>query len=315
MANDPSQVPQLPISDPNTLSRLAVMFNTPNTMANQSSYDPTKDISAATAFQTEKTPEAYQATQDIKGQLDKAMAAQAALQPPKFGPESTLGKVLYAIGGLFKPGQAVERGIYGPGIEKYAAERGAIAQQIAGLRGEQEEAGKTLTTVSDVGSKALQAGGMYGRGVGAQAQGQAAQERAAAFSRDVNRKIDAQQFINQLNMTREQATAAEAALKRAMPVILQNRINAELRGQDVTMQTREDVTNALIQAGVQKETPLLDRATNFILGEGFLPTVSQAPGGSQPVSGKQPLPQRTPPRPKGVPADAKYDAKTNTWYK
>jgi hypothetical protein len=333
----PDPIQQIPNVDPSSLARIAQMFGaggggglgTSGGQAFPSPAQPTSpaqgvlpmDLETAIAKQlqmgTEQAPVELQRFRERQDTIEGLGKKEASLPVPKMGwaegVHNPILRALVSIAGATTPGQRIQEAQYGPGIARYGAEKGAIAKQIAELQGEQAQEPGVMQGLTAGPGRTLTGAGMYGRGVGAVESGQAALQRAAAFQTDVQSRVLSREFENELRAANVDVAKAKAALDRAMPSILQGRIDVEARGQDVNAYTRQSVANALIEAGVQKETPILDRVTNFLTTGSFTPTKAEAPGGGQPVTGPTPAAKRPPKRPAGVPAGAQWNEGAQQW--
>lgn len=230
-----------------------------------------------------------------------------------------LGQALLTLGAATTPGHAVQEQIYGPKVRQYESKKAALAGELEALKGEsgiaQQQAGEVTGAA---GAASL---GTY-RG----ATGEAATTRAGAAVTAAN--AQAQKVSNDYAIQLQQVAQAWAklpyqeqlmqaqAFKDKMAVEIANiYAGAQITRQEIEAQVQQNLANVASQSGVLKEFPWL--AGVF----GLTPAAPQTPGGSQPVTGPVTPPQRppaqgaTPPRPAGVPADAKWNPKTRRWYK
>jgi len=330
----PDPIQNIPSVDPASLARIAQMFGAGvGTSAGQAfpsgpaqPQSPAQgvlpmDLESAIARQlqmgTEQAPVELQRFRERQDTIEGLGKKEAAMPVPKMGwsegVHNPVLRALIGVAGATTPGQRMQEAQYGPGIARYGAEKGAIAKQISELQGEQQQEPGILSGLTAGPGRTLSGAGMYGRGVGAVESGEAALQKAQAYATDVQSRVLSREFENELRAANVNVANAKAALDRAMPKILQGRIDVEKRGQDVTAYTRQSIANALIEAGVQKETPLLDRLTNFIDTGSFTPTKAEVPTGAQPIGGPTPAAKRPPKRPAGVPAGAQFNEQTQTW--
>ena len=262
---------------------------------------------------------------DLSSQIQELIRQQQATPIPKMGWTDTqgkpqqggflhnLGRVMMTLGGATGPGQAIQAEQYGPGIKRYEAETGARAKQIEELRGQQEEAGKTATAGAGMVSKPITAAGQVMRG-------QAALERANAYV-----PLAAAQATAALKGIDLKKAAIDEKVRNDMVRELQAKIDEQGRNFRATNKdaTEEEVARVLagsreaIANEVSARNPSLwNQIKNYFGVETpQLPSAPQPQLTPTPQKPTKPAASAAPARPKGVPADAKWDAKTKTWYK
>lgn len=261
----------------------------------------------------EKEAEGYRsAAQRYAGEAAATPLPQMAPQIQKgAGFLHNLGQALQMISMATGPGRSVfgpQGPVYGPKIAQYkATQAGLMGEREAAQKGA-EEAGKGVQALAGVTGRTI-----YGGAHVESAQVNAAQRAQAVVTQHQTalERIAAMKDINQRNV------AAREEIAR-----MHDEVMAEIaKAGNVT---KEDVAGIMASSAQTilntkiAEDPSLAGYVKQLFGIGG----AQAPGGAQPERGNAPLPKRgnappskTPARPKGVPADAKYDAKTNTWYR
>lgn len=220
----------------------------------------------------------------IEQAIGQARQAQSQVGPqsfqPSFAGRSPLGKIgeaLLTVGASTRPGQNIENVLYAKPREQYAR----LAATIKGLQEQETGEGPILAAEYGGASRPIYGGARAGMVAPAEIRAQADVTSANARMADVQRKIDAQSIMNQLNLSRADAQRAEAAFRRALPQIM-------LKG----YVTKEDIANTLVAEKIQAQAPMIDRFVNWINGS-FGPTQVQAPGGAAPVQGTNPIPKRS----------------------
>lgn len=261
----------------------------------------------------------------LGGQAESLIQQQAQTPIPKMGWLDTqgkpqqggflhnLGRTLMTLGAATVPGRAIQAAQYGPGIERYEAETGARAKQIEELRGQEEQHEKLATAGAGMVSKPITAAGSALRG-------EAAVSKADTYAQQVQNQLTV--ALKGLDL-KALATGSQVALNAARQKLLT--IKAQLEPQRVAIAqegvelgaaTKQAISNAMIQLGVQKDHPLAS-LVDSVFGTDFTPAAPQTDTGKTGAGATVPpkKPGTTPARPKGVPADAKYDPKTQTWYR
>ncbi len=236
-------------------------------------------------------------------------------QPQQGGFLHTLGRALMAIGAATTPGQRIQEAQYGPGIQRYRDQQAALAEQIKAAEAQAGSAQQEVGTLGQVAGRTIMGGAQVTKG---QLSKEATDARTKMLAdKAVQGHQDNLARIAQMKDANEKNNAAKIEVQR-----MRDEMMTEITGmKDVT---QEDVAGIMASSAQTllntkiAEDPSVAGAIKRAFGLGG----AQAPGGAQPTAGAAPLPGRsstpktaTPPRPKGVPADAKYDEKTDTWYK
>lgn len=225
-----------------------------------------------------------------------------------------LGQTLQLISMITPTGREIfgpSGPVYGPKVAQYRATQAGLLGQKEAAEKAAEESGKEVGALAGVAGRTI-----YG-GSRVEAEKISADQRAQAVLTQHQTALDRIAGMTDI-----------AAKRNAAQVEIANiRAQVEREVSAAGNVTKEDVARILASNAQSllntkiAEDPSIAGAIKRAFGLGG----AQAPGGAQPVGGAAPLPSRapakaaapakTPPRPKGVPPDAQYDPKTNTWFK
>lgn len=211
------------------------------------------------------------------GLMDEPWMKMAPVKGQGFGHDAgnllgDIGKALLMGLSSTGPGEAIQAGVYGPGMSRYKTQTAAKAAQIESLQKQFGEEGTAEGAASGMTSKPLLAG--------------ASLERAAASTKNAETAAKRQatqemQGIDRLKQGWERLTVAQQTLKakqwfdQAVIRTAQARIDAGMDENSARVQAQEDVRSAAAQDDWVKTHPFLD----FI---GIRPDI-QAAAGAQPT--------------------------------
>src|ERR1700720_2401290 len=264
----------------------------------------TGDVSDQMGLTRQDITERLGRERSLEGQIDPLVKQRADMPMPQMGfqPNFVHGQgvpgflhnllqALATAGVATAPGRDVESAIYGPGIRKYAAGQQSLADQINELKGQQEEAQKSLSPLQ---AMAYHYGTVTERGRHDQATEQIQQQKAdTAAQATVNRHTKSlarlAQGSTRLDLQKN-AQSLKSWYDHALIETAQARTTAGMSENDARIAAQKDIV-----AAVQADKRIDSHSVLDILGLGGLMTPVQGPSGAG---------QPTPLQPNAAPAAA-----------
>jgi len=329
MADDPNSLATLPTQlSPQVLANLSG-GGQPNPLGQTSPIDP-QQVAAqmmqrggqlteqqlgianpAAAKATEIASSPYKTNDPVYGTWGgRAPGTQAPTPQPGF--LHTLGRALLAIGEATTPGQTILKQRYAAQSTARGSEESGRAEQIQALQKQAQLAEEPVGATSRMGPQYMSAAAR-------QESAQAATDRVKAYAQSITDR--AKNFA----ATQDWHTASLDEKKRSNLVNEAQRA-ADEAGRDFRSlhkdATTEEVANIVTgtRQSIANEAAARDPSVKSWLFNALGIDVPQIQGAPSPRFRETPKadaasPSTIPARPKGVPADAKWDPKTKTWYK
>jgi hypothetical protein len=292
---------------------------------------------ASMVSQVSNLPQYQQASgrlEQIGSQEQDIQKKMAAMQPPKMGwtPDirhgegvkgffHNLGQALITLGAATRPGQDVQGVVYGPGIRQYGAQQKSLGDQLAALKDQEAIPTEELRATTGLTQAAGLANYRGQMGAAAASRADSMKERADAYVQSVKNQHD--NMVHNWNF--KQAATDE---KVRHNIVDEAQAAANEAGRNYRSlhkdATTEDVAQVMsgTRTQIANEAAARDPSVKSWLFNALgvdVPQVQSAPSPEfrpTPKAGTAAAPQGSAPaRPKGVPADAQWDAKTKTWYK
>lgn len=233
----------------------------------------------------------------------------------RYGPSGVGGNILRALeafGGATAPGRQMQAQMYGPALHQWEATygpQGTRAQTIAALREQAQVEEQPLTALTTGPARMM-------TGMGGMLRGE-----AAIMSAETKRAYDAamvplrqqqQQIQAEFNAGRLTQEAARTKMEQLVGLGRNQAIQA-IAGTYADQRDRDAQINAMENELKVESEHWFQNLLGVTQPPSQQPTAP--PGPKARGSAVTPSKGATPARPKGVPNDAKWDAKTQTWYK
>lgn len=199
---------------------------------------------------------------------DLAMKLQEKLGSIPIPPTAPHSKVLSALLSLTGPGRAIQAGIYGPGMERYTAETGALSKQISDLLTGQQREEEPISATARMGPSYMSASA---RETSALASKQKADQEAIRITNQNSQAlVRLQQGAQKLSLD-QQNLALRKWFDTGLLQAMNTRIAAGQEENSARIDANEDMKAALSQNQWALQHPIWNAL-------GLAPTMQGAPG-------------------------------------